>query len=80
MYLKNLVLLLPALEQHTLFQSDARTIILNENTGARFTLSKDCTELLLGGEPCGRTIDKVGYLWVTGINARNENIIITVDA
>ena len=80
MHLKDLVPLLPTLEQHTLFQPDARTIILNENTGTRFTLSKDCTELLLGGEPCGRMIDKAGFLWVTGINAHGENIIITVDA
>ena len=80
MYLKDLVPLLPTLEQHTLFQSDARTIILNENTGTRFTLSKDCTKLLLGSEYCGRTIDEAGYLWVTGINAHGENIIITVDA
>ena len=80
MYLKDLVPLLPTLEQHALFQSDARTIILNENTGTRFTLSKDCTELLLGGESCGRTIDNAGFLWVTGINAHGENIIITVDA
>lgn len=80
MHLKDLIPLLPILEQHTLFQPDSRTIILNENTGAQFTLSKDCTELLLGGEPCSRTIDKAGFLWVTGINARGENIIITVDA
>lgn len=80
MDLKCLVPLLPTLEQHTLFQSDARTIILNENTGARFTLSKDCTELLLDGEPCGRTIEQASFLWVTGINARGGNIIITVDA
>lgn len=80
MYLKDLVPLLPTPEQHTLFQSDARAIILNENTGTRFTLSKDCTQLLLGDEPCGRTIDKAGFLWVTGINAHGENIIITVDA
>lgn len=80
MHLKNLIPLLPVLEQHTLFHPDARTIIINENTGIRFTLSDDCTELLLDGEPCGRTIDKAGYLWVTGINARGKNIIITVDA
>lgn len=80
MYLKNLVPLLPTLEQHTLFQPDSRTIILNENTGTRFMLSEDCTELLLDGEPCDRTIDKTGFLWVTGINAHGENIIITVDA
>ncbi len=80
MYLKYLVPFLPTLEQHTLFQLDARAIILNENTGTRFTLSKDCTELLLDGKPCGRTIDKADFLWVTGINARGENIIITVDA
>lgn len=80
MYLKNLVPLLPTLEQHTLFQSDARTIILNGNTGTRFTLSDDHTELLLGGEPCGRALEKAGYLWVTGVNAHGENIIITVDA
>ena len=80
MYLKDLVPLLPNLEQHTLFQSDARTIILNENTGTRFTLSKDCTELLLDGEPCGRKSDKAGFLWVTGINAHGENITITVGA
>ena len=80
MHLKNLVPLLPTLERHTLFQSNARTIILNENTGTRFTLSKDCTELLLGDESCGRTIDKAGFLWVTGINAHGENIIIAVDA
>ena len=80
MYLKDLVPLLPTLERHMLFQSDARTIILNENTGTRFTLSKDCTELLLGGEPCGRTIDEAGSLWVTGINAHGENIFIMVDA
>lgn len=80
MYLKNLVPLLPAIEQQTLFQSDARTIILNENTGARFTLSKDCTELLLDGEPCGRTIEKAGFLWVTEINASGSFIFITVDA
>nr|DAH09500.1 MAG TPA: hypothetical protein [Caudoviricetes sp.] len=80
MYLKNLVPLLPALEQHTLFQSDARTIILNGNTGTRFTISKDYTELLLDGEPCSRTLDKAGYLWVTDVNAHNSNIIITVDA
>ena len=80
MYLKHLVPLLPTLEQHALFQSDARTIILNENTGTRFTLSKDCTELLLGDEPCGRTINEAGFLRVTGINAHGGNIIITVDA
>lgn len=80
MYLKYLVPLLPTLEQHTLFQSDARTIILSENTGTRFTLSKDCTELLLDGKPCGRTVDKAGFLWATGINTYGENIIITVDA
>ena len=80
MYLKDLVPLLPTLEQHLLFQSDARTIILNENTSTRFTLSKDCTELLLDDEPCGRTIDKAGFLWVTGINAHGENIFIMVDA
>lgn len=80
MYLKNLVPLLPTIEQHTLFQSNARTIILNENTSSRFTLSKDCTELLLDREPCGRTIEQAGFLWVTGINARGGNIIITVDA
>lgn len=80
MYLKNLVPLLPTLEQHTLFQSDARTIILNGNTGTRFTLSKDYTELLLDGEPCDRTIERADFLWVTGINARGGNIIITVDA
>ena len=80
MHLKDLIPLLPTLEQHTLFQPDARTIIINENTGTRFTLSNDCTKLLLDGEPCGRTIDRAGYLWITGINARGENIIITVDA
>lgn len=80
MYLKNLVPLLPALEQHTLFQPDTRTIILNGNTGTRFTLSEDCTKLLLDGEPCGHTIDKAGYLWVTEINARGSFIFITVDA
>ena len=36
--------------------------------------------MLLGDEPCGRTIDKAGFLWITGINAHGENIIITVDA
>ena len=69
MYLKYLVPLLPTLEQHTLFQPDARTIILNENTGTRFTLSKDCTELLLGGERSRRTIEKAGFLWVTCFKA-----------
>lgn len=80
MYLKNLVPLLPILEQHTLFQSDARTIILNGNTNTRFTLSKNCTELLLNGKPCGRTVDKAGYLWITEINAHGSFIFITVDA
>lgn len=80
MYLKNLVSLLPALEQHTLFQPDSRTIILNGNTGTRFTLSRDNTELLLDGEPCGRTIEKAGYLWVTEVNAHGSFIFITVDA
>lgn len=80
MHLKDLIPLLPTLEQHTLFQPDSRTIILNENTGTQFTLSKDCTELLLSGEPCNRTIDKAGFLWVTSVNARGGNIIITVDA
>lgn len=59
---------------------NARTIIINENTGTRFTLSEDCTELLLDGEPCGRLAGTEGSLWVTGINTRGENIIITVDA
>lgn len=80
MYLRNLVPLLPTLEQHTLFQPNARTIVLNGNTGTRFTLSEDCAELLLDGEPCGRTIDKAGYLCVTEINARGSFIFITVDA
>lgn len=40
MYLKDLVPLLPTLEQHTLFQSDAHTTVLNENTGAKFTLRR----------------------------------------
>lgn len=80
MHLKDLIPLLPILEQHTLFQPDARTIVINQNTGTRFTLSDDCTELLLGGEPCGRMIDKAGYLWVTSINARNDNILVIVDA
>lgn len=80
MYLKDLVPLLPTFEQHTLFQSDAHTIVLNENTGARFTLSEDCTELLLDDEPCSRTVEKAGFLWVTGINARGSAIIIIVDA
>ena len=80
MHLKDLIPLLPTLEQHTLFHPDARTIIINENTGTRFTLSDDYTELLLDGEPCGRTINKAGYLWIMGINARGGNIIIAVDA
>lgn len=80
MHLKDLIPLLPILEQHTLFHPDARTIVLNGNTGTRFTLSDDCTELLLDGEPCGRTLDKAGYLWVTEINARGSFIFITVDA
>lgn len=80
MYLKYLVPLLPLMEQHMLFDPNARTIIINENTGTRFTLSDDCTELLLDGEPCGRPAGTEGSLWVTSINARGENIIITVDA
>lgn len=80
MYLKDLIPLLPVLEQHTLFHSDARTIILNGNTGTRFTISDDYTELFLDSEPCGRTLDKAGYLWVTEINARGSFIFITVDA
>lgn len=80
MHLKDLIPLLPILEQHTLFQPDSRTIVLNGNTGTRFTLSKDYTELLLDGEPCSRTIDKAGFLWVTEINARDSFIFITVDA
>ena len=80
MYLKNLIPLLPICEQHTLFHPESRTIVLNENTGARFTISKDYTELLLDGELCGRTVDKAGYLWVTGVNAHDSDIIITVDA
>lgn len=80
MYLRYLVPLLPALEQHMLLDPNARTIIINENTGTRFTLSEDCTELLLDGEPCGRLAGTEDSLWVTGINARGENIIITVDA
>lgn len=80
MHLKDLIPLLPILEQHTLFQPDSRTIIINENTGTRFTISDDYTKLLLDDEPCGRTFDKAGYLWVTGVNARDSFIIITVDA
>lgn len=30
--------------------------------------------------PCGRPAGTEGSLWVTSINARGENIIITVDA
>lgn len=37
-------------------------------------------ELLLDGEPCSRTVEKAGSLWVTGINARGSAIIIIVDA
>ena len=80
MYLKYLVPLLPLMERHMLFDPNARTIIINENTGTRFTFSEDCTELLLDGEPCGRLTGTEGSLWVTSINARGENIIITVDA
>lgn len=80
MYLKYLVPLLPPMEQHMLFDPNARTIIINENTGTRFTLSDDCTELLLDGELCGSPAGTEGSLWVTSINAHGENIIITVDA
>ena len=80
MYLKYLVPLLPLTERLMLFDTNARTIIINGNTGTRFTLSEDGTELLLDGEPCGIPAGTEGFLQVTGINAHGENIIITVDA
>ena len=80
MYLKYLVPLLPLTERLMLFDTNARTIIINGNTGTRFTLSEDGTELLLDGKPCGIPAGTEGSLRVTGINAHGENIIITVDA
>ena len=80
MYLKYLIPLLPLTERLMLFNTNARTIIINGNTGTRFTLSEDGTELLLGGEPCGIPAGTEGSLCVTGINAHGGNIIVTVDA